>query len=408
MKQNRHRIWADISLKTIEENYEAIRAHIGGKPVLCVVKADAYGHGAVEVVRRLERHCPAYFGVATVGEAVELRHNGVSTPILILGYVDENDTDAIMEYRITPTVHDEEAARLFSDWATANGGTIECHLAVDTGMSRIGFDSHDPEAAIRAMLEVSRLPGLSVTGIFTHFPEADTPEGEAFTRAQIARFKSICVGLERAGLRLPWKHCANSAGLACYDDPFFDLVRAGIVLYGYQPDPALQTGLNIRPAMTVRARVAQVRRLYPGQSVGYGRTFIAERECSAAVITAGYADGYLRAGSGQAVVEIAGQLCPVRGRICMDMCMAELPDGLEVRHGDEVVLFGPGAVTADTVAQAAGTISYEVLCAVSKRVPRFYEDDVLIFRPRRDETAAAEKHFRHEDETGAEPTAHDL
>lgn len=372
MDQNRHRIWADISLRTIEENYEAIRAHIGGRPILCVVKADAYGHGAAEVVKRLERHCPAYFGVATVGEAVELRHNGVSTPILILGYVDENDADALMEYRITPTVHDEEAARVFSDWAAANGGTIECHLAVDTGMSRIGFDSHNPEDAVRRMLAVSQLPGLSITGIFTHFPEADAPSGNDFTRAQIARFKKVCMGLEQAGLHLRWKHCANSAGLACYDDPYFDLVRAGIVLYGYQPSPSLQTGLAIRPAMTVKARVAQVRRLYPGQTVSYGRTFTANRECSIAVITAGYADGYLRTGSGQAVVEIDGQICPVRGRICMDMCMAELPDGLPVHHGDEAVLFGPGAVTADTVANAAGTISYEVLCAVSKRVPRIY------------------------------------
>ncbi len=374
MNQNRHRIWADISLQTIEDNYEAIRAHIGGKPMLCVVKADAYGHGAAEVVRRLERHCPAYFGVATVGEAVELRQNGVSTPILILGYVDENDAAAMMEYRITPTVHDEEAAHVFSEWAAANGGTIECHLAVDTGKSRIGFDSHDPDEAVRSMLAASRLPGLSITGIFTHFPEADAPEGEAFTRAQIARFKAVCAGLEQAGLHLRWKHCANSAGLACYDDPYFDLVRAGIVLYGYQPAPGMETGLEIRPAMTVRARIAQVRRLYPGQSVSYGRTFTAERTCNAAVITAGYADGYLRTGSGQAVVEIAGQPCPVRGRICMDMCIAELPDGLHVRHGDEAVLFGPGAVTADTVAAAAGTISYEVLCAVSKRVPRIYID----------------------------------
>lgn len=374
MEQNRHRIWADISLKTIEENYEAIRAHIGGRPMLCVVKADAYGHGAAEVVRRLEKHCPAYFGVATVGEAVELRQNGVSTPILILGYVDENDAAAIMEYRITPTVHDEEAARVFSDWAAANGGTIECHLAVDTGMSRIGFDSHNPEEAVRSMLEVSRLPGLAITGIFTHFPEADAPSGEAFTRAQIARFKEVCEGLEREGLHLRWKHCANSAGLACYDDPYFDLVRAGIILYGYQPAPGLETGLAIRPAMTVRARVAQVRRLYPGQAVSYGRTFTVQRECSAAVITAGYADGFLRTGSGQAAVEICGQVCPVRGAICMDMCIAELPDGLRVRHGDEAVLFGTGAVTADTVAAAAGTISYEVLCAVSKRVPRIYID----------------------------------
>ena len=262
MEQNRHRIWADISLRTIEENYEAIRAHIGGRPMLCVVKADAYGHGAAEVVKRLERHCPAYFGVATVGEAVELRQNGISTPILILGYVDENDAEAMMEYRITPTVHDEEAARVFSDWAAANGGTIECHLAVDTGMSRIGFDSHDPEEAVRSMLAVSRLPGLSITGIFTHFPEADTPSGEAFTRAQIARFKKVCMGLEQAGLPPRWKHCANSAGLACYDDPYFDLVRAGIILYGYQPDPTLKTGLDIRPAMTVKARIAQVRHLH--------------------------------------------------------------------------------------------------------------------------------------------------
>lgn len=374
MEQNRHRIWADISLQTIEENYEAIRAYTGNRPMLCVVKADAYGHGAVEVVKRLERHHPAYFAVATVGEAVELRHSGVTTPILILGYVDENDADVMLEYHITPTVHDEEAARVFSERAMAKGGTIECHLAVDTGMSRIGFDSFDIGDTIRRLLEVSRLPGLDITGIFTHFAVADVEGGEDFTRSQIERFKAVCQGLEQAGLTLRWKHCANSAGLACYDDPYFDMVRAGIVLYGYLPDPSLRTDLRVRPAMTVKARIAQVRRIHPGQTVSYGRAFTAERDSTIAVITAGYADGYLRTGSGQAVVEIDGRICPVRGRICMDMSMAELPEGLTVRHGDEAVLFGAGAVTADTVAIAAGTISYEVLCSVSKRVPRIFVD----------------------------------
>ncbi len=370
MQQNQHRTWAEIDLAVIEKNFHNIQKYVGNKPVMAVVKADAYGHGSVRVARRLERAGAARFAVATVDEAVELREQGIRLPILILGYVDEADAPLVARYDLAAPVYDTETAVLFSQAAQRTGRTIRVHFKLDTGMTRLGFAA-GPDT-VDQICRLSALPGLLAEGLFTHFAVSDTPDGQDFTAQQVDAFRAVAEGLEQAGLHIPVKHCANSGGVLQYKESYFDMVRAGILLYGYYPDPGLPRPIALQPAMTLKARVVQVRPVEPGRTVSYGRTYTVPHPLREAVLSIGYADGYLRTGSGRAHVLVDGCKAPVLGRICMDMCMVALPDEARVRRGDAVTIFGPAGVTADDVAQAADTIPYEVLCAVSARVPRIY------------------------------------
>ena len=372
LEYNKHRTWAEIDLNTIEHNFRMIQKHVGDCPILAVIKADAYGHGSVRVAERLVRAGAARFAVATVPEAVRLREHRIKLPILILGYVGDEDTDLIAQYDIAVPVYDCEAAKVFSQAAQQAGKPIRVHFALDTGMTRIGFAARRTEETVREIAELAKLPGLIPEGMFTHFAVADTLDGGAFTQQQIDEFRAVAQGLEQAGIHIPVKHCANSGAVLQYKNGYFDLVRAGIILYGYHPDPAFPRTLDLHPAMTLKARVVQVRDVEPGRTVSYGRTYKIKHPMREAVISIGYADGYLRTGSNRTCVLVDGKKAPVLGRICMDMCMIEVPEGADVKRGDEVTIFGDGPVTADDVAAAAGTISYEVLCAVSARVPRIY------------------------------------
>lgn len=373
MEPNQHRTWAEISLRAIEQNYKVICAHTK-VPVLCVVKADAYGHGAVRVAQRLAAMGAPYFAVATVAEAAELRENGIEQPILILGYVDETDMETAAYLHVTVPVYDRETAELLSAAAVRAGEPLTVHYKLDTGMTRLGFPSWECEQTAHDILEIAKLPGLRSEGIFTHFAVADTADGGAYTQLQYERFRAVCEALRESGLDLPLRHCANSGAIQQHADMHCTMMRAGIILYGYRPDAAVAPVLDLRPAMTVKAHVVQVRDIPAHTTVSYGRTFETEETSRMAVVSMGYADGYLRTGSGRAQILLGGEKTPVLGRICMDMCMVRVPDGVEVRRGDEAVIFGPETLTADDVADAAGTISYEVLCAVSRRVPRFYVD----------------------------------
>lgn len=372
MQQNKHRTWAEIDLGAIEHNFRAIQQYVGDCPIMAIIKADAYGHGSIRVAERLAAAGAARFAVATVSEAIELREQGVKLPILILGYVGDEDARLIARYDISVPVYDRETAEVFSLAAQQEGSPIRVHFALDTGMTRIGFPARHVRETVDEIIRLAALPGLMPEGMFTHFAVADTLDGGEFTQQQLEEFRAVADGLEQAGLHIPVKHCANSGGVLQYKDGYFDMVRAGVILYGYYPDPSLPRVLDLRPAMTLKARVVQVRQVEPGRTVSYGRTYTVERPIEEAVISIGYADGYLRAGSGRAHVLAGGKVAPVLGRVCMDMCMIEVPEGAEVKRGDAVVVFGPGEITADEVAQAAGTISYEVLCAVSARVPRIY------------------------------------
>lgn len=371
MEPSKHRTWAEVDLGAIEHNYRVICAQ-AKSPVLCVVKADAYGHGAVQIATRLQEIGAPYFAAATVPEAVELRENGIHKPILILGYVDEADMDTIARCHITAPVYDTETARLLSEAAVRTGERIAVHYKLDTGMTRLGFSAWDTERTIEQILWCSDLAGLDSEGIFTHFAVSDVPEGRAYTALQYQRFEAVCDGLRQAGLDLPLRHCANSGAIQSYEQMHCSMTRAGIILYGYRPDVSVPPVLDLRPAMTVKARVVQVRDIPAHTTVSYGRTFETDGPARIAVVSIGYADGFLRTGSGKARVVINGRSTPVLGRICMDMCMARVPEGEGVQRGDEVIVWGADTWTAEDAAAAAGTISYEVVCSISRRVPRFY------------------------------------
>lgn len=373
MKPSKHRTWAEVDLGAIEHNYRVICAQAKA-PVLCVVKADAYGHGAVPVAQRLQALGAPYFAAATVPEAVELREHGITKPILILGYVDEADMDTIAREHITAPVYDEETARLLSEAAVRTGETLTVHYKLDTGMTRLGFPAWEREQTVEKIAACAALPGLRSEGIFTHFAVADVPEGEPYTALQFERFAGVCSDLAARGIDLPLRHCANSGAIQSYERMHCTMTRAGIILYGYRPDASVPPALDLHPAMTVKARVVQVRDIPAHTTVSYGRTFETDEPIRMAVVSIGYADGFLRTGSGKAHVVLGGQKAPVLGRICMDMCMVRVPDGVDVRRGDEVTVFGPGVWTAEDAAAAAGTISYEVICAASSRVPRFYQN----------------------------------
>lgn len=381
------RTWAEINLGNLEYNFTQIRqrvkAAMSSAKVLGVVKADAYGHGAVQAAKTLEKAGADYFAVATAQEGVELRDAGFSLPVLILGYVGDEDAPLLARYDLAAALCDMHTAEAFSNTAQAEGKPIRVHIALNTGMTRIGFETRDTRENVTEILKAVRLPGLKVEGAFTHFAVADVDGGEEFTELQYRRFLDMCLELEKNGVTLPYRHCANSAAILqhnqtfttdLYQDGVFNMVRAGIILYGYYPDSTTRKTIPIKPVMTVKARVVQVRDIPAGDSIGYGRTFTADKPMRVAVFTMGYADGYPRCASNHISVIIDGKVVPSVGRICMDMATADVT-GMDVKRGDEVTIFGEGPITADTLADAAGTISYEVLCGISKRIPRIYIQD---------------------------------
>ena len=375
MKQTQTRTWTEIDLSNLEHNYRALRAMLPqGCRFLGVVKADAYGHGAVQVARRLETLGAEYLAVACLDEALELRQARITTPILILGYTPTERAEALLDNGITQTVYDVEMARALSDAAAAAGKTLKIHVKADTGMSRLGWlcGGEDQSAAVEAIAQVCALPGLEAEGIYTHFANADGDED--YTMLQFTRFLDLLEALKERGITFAIRHCAASAAALKFPCTHLDMVRPGIALYGHYPDPSCEglDGPGLRPVMTLKTRVASVKTVPAGTPVSYGCTHVLARETKLAALTIGYADGLPRLCSDKLEVLIGGQRAPVVGRICMDMCMADVT-GLDVAPGDEVEVFGEHLPIED-VAALAGTIQYELLCAVSPRVHRAYLD----------------------------------
>ena len=375
MKQTQTRTWTEIDLSNLEHNYRALRAMLPqGCRFLGVVKADAYGHGAVPVARRLETLGAEYLAVACLDEALELRQAGITTPILILGYTPVERADSLLDNGITQTVYDVNMARALSDAAAAAGKTLKIHVKADTGMSRLGWlcGEEDQSAAVEAIAQVCALPGLEAEGIYTHFANADGDED--YTMLQFTRFLDLLEALKDKGITFAIRHCAASAAALKFPCTHLDMVRPGIALYGHYPDPSCEglDGPGLRPVMTLKTRVASVKTVPAGTPVSYGCTHVLDRETRLAALTIGYADGLPRLCSDKLEVLIGGQRAPVVGRICMDMCMADVT-GLDVASGDEVEVFGEHLPIED-VAALAGTIQYELLCAVSPRVHRAYLD----------------------------------
>lgn len=373
MKLETMRTWAEISLGNLEHNYRALRACAPDSKFLGVVKANAYGHGAVPVARKLEELGADYLAVACLNEAMELRQAGIRMPILILGATPEELAGLVVDYDVTQTVFTPGLAQALSQAAGVQGRRAKIHVKVDTGMSRLGLLDHDPAAAAREVEGLCALPNLEAEGIFTHFANADGDE--AYTMLQFTRFLDTLAELEETyGRKFEIRHCAASGAVLNYPCTHLDMVRPGVALYGHAPDPSCAglDELDLRPAMTLKSRVAAVRDLPGNTPVSYGCTQRVGRNGGrVAVLPIGYADGLHRVLSGRGSVWLDGKRRPIIGRVCMDMCMVALEDGDQVKAGDEAEIFGPHLPVEES-AELAGTIQYELLCAVSARVPRVY------------------------------------
>ena len=376
------RTWAEVSLDNLEHNYRAIKNHIPeGCRFLGVMKADAYGHGAVPLSHALCELGAEYLADSNLEEAIQLRRGGVRAPMLILGYTPASFADTMVFMDITQEVHSLEYAKELDTALAGTNYILNVHLKLDTGMTRIGFFAYDHERTLPELLEVCGLPHLHVEGVFTHFCVADSkaPEDEAFTRTQYARFTAMLDALAAHGIRPELRHCASSGATILYPELALDMVRPGIATYGHAPSEDAEGILDLRPLMTVRTTVAQLREIPAGTSISYGRTYTAERDMRVAVLPIGYADGLLRGLSGKVSFRIRGRMARSVGRICMDMCMVDVSEIPGIRVGDEAALFGYDTdgtlLPCERIAQQAGTISYEILCGISKRIPRIYMQD---------------------------------
>ena len=374
MESTLKRTWAEVDLDALAHNYERIRRHVGEKTkLLGVIKADAYGHGAVPVAKELEALGASYLAVSNIDECEEVRRGGVTLPVLMLGFTPADQAERILELDMTQAVQSLDIAKAFSAAAVKCGKKMKVHIKLDTGMGRLGFlcDEEHFDESLQDILAALELPGLDVEGVFTHFCVADE-EGEenvAFTRTQHERFLRMIDAAEaRSGFHFRLRHCCNAGGIVCYPEWAGDMVRCGIILYG---SGELAERMGMEPVMSLKTRVATVRDLAPGTSVSYGRTYFTERESRIAVLPIGYADGLHRTLSNRMEVLTPYGRAKQVGRICMDMCMIDVTDLPQVKSGDEVEIFGKNVLCAEDAA-ACGTIPYELLCAVSKRVPRHY------------------------------------
>ena len=375
MNDLQKRTWAEISLENLRHNYEAIRKSLpAGCRFLGVVKADAYGHGALPVSRLLQEAGADYLAVSCLDEALELRRGGITMPILILGHTPYVYTGTLIEENITQTVTCLAKALEYSAEAVRLGKELKIHIKLDTGMSRLGFlcAGNYFEEGVDNVIRSCRLPGLNPEGVYTHFAVSDEPgeDSEAYTRAQFRLFMDVIAAVKaRGGVEFPIRHCANSGATVSYPEMALDMVRPGLLLYGYGDSSGK---LGLLPCMRLVTTVSTITFYEPGTSVSYGRRFTTDRRTRMGVLAIGYADGLPRLISNKCSFAAGGGFAPQRGSICMDMCMVDLTELPQVDVGSEVELFGP-MNSIYKLSDAAQTIPYELLCAVSKRVPRVYK-----------------------------------
>jgi alanine racemase len=363
--------WVEIDLDRIAANVSALKRLAPHAALMAVVKADGYGHGAIPTARVALEAGATWLGVATVEEADLLRRAGLDAPLLVLGYVVPLQAPILLQYEIRTTVFHLDLAEALSRAAVAVGRRARVHMKVDTGMGRVGVR---PEELVGFAQAVRQMPNLEIEGVFTHLATADEPENP-FAQEQLAVFTASLEALRLVGIEPPIRHACNSAGLMLLPEGHYDLVRGGIALYGLPPDPGVKWPVLLQPALSWRTRVSMVKRVDPGTALSYGATYRAAANESIATLPVGYADGFSRRLSNRGFVLIHGHRCPVVGRVCMDQTMVRVPEGTAVQEGDEVVLIGEqdgSKITAGDMAQLIDTINYEVVCAVSKRVPRFY------------------------------------
>lgn len=377
------RTWAEISLNAIEHNYNVIRNKVADDTkVCCVIKADGYGHGAVELSQVYEKLGADFFAVSNIDEGIEIRKSGSKLPIVILGYTPVSEAENLAEYDISQAVFSLEYAKELSEKCVEEDCICKMHIKVDSGMSRIGFMCQEfprDEYSIEEICEACCLPNLEVEGLFTHFCVSDEDaEGREFTNKQYENFIHVRDSLRKRGVDISVVHCSNSGAIEDYPETCCDMVRAGIILYGLAPSSKLADRLDLVPAMTLKTVVAFVKEVQKGATISYGRTFTADRKMKIATVPIGYADGFIRQNAKDGYMMVNGKKAKIVGRICMDQTMLDVTDIEDVKTGDEVVVFGTGEngePTADSLAENTGTINYETVCLVGKRVPRIYIKD---------------------------------
>jgi alanine racemase len=362
---------AEIDLKAVRQNFRQLKRLAGKTGILAVVKADAYGHGAVEVSRALVSAGVDWLGVSDAAEGIVLRQNGIKKPILLFESILPRFIREIVDHRLTPTVCTMEMARALSRYAQKKKRTVGVHVKVDTGMRRLGVWYSGAAGFIE---EVHRLPGVTVEGLYTHFPLAD--RDRRFTLKQLAILEDILCALKKKDIAIRHVHAANSMGLIGFPHPVLTLARPGVMVYGLPPSLALRSKVALKPAMSVKTRVIFLKEILPGEGISYGHTFVASRPMKVATLAIGYHDGYFRALSNKAHVLIGGRKCPVLGTVTMDQTMVDVTHLNSVKPGDEAVVLGaqpPNSVTADDLAYWAGTINYEIVCNLGNLLPRVFK-----------------------------------
>jgi alanine racemase len=365
--------WAEVDLAAISHNVQEFRRITPARTrIMAVVKADGYGHGSVEVARQALAAGASFLGVALVEEGVNLRENGITDPVLVLGFTPKSYAHLLCEYDLTPTVFTMPEAEAFSNAAVQHKRKLPVHVKVDTGMGRVGFfPCSDADGFIK---KVAACPGLELAGLYTHFAAADSKD-LTHARGQLQRFSELVSRLAERGLNIPLKHAANSAAAMYLPEAHLDMVRIGISLYGLPPSAGREAAVNLQPVMTLKTKVVYLKQVPSGTSVSYGCTFTTVRDSLLATLPIGYADGYSRRLSNRGHVLVHGQRAPVAGRVCMDQMVVDVSAIPGVCLDDEVVLYGrqgDNVITVDEVADCLETINYEVVTSVSRRVPRLY------------------------------------
>ena len=370
-------VWAEINLDNLAHNIKEVRKNTReDAKVTAVVKANGYGHGSTDIAKTFLENGADRLAVAILTEAIELRKAGIKAPILVLGYTPNTQFDKVLQYDLIQTVYSYEDAKILSKTASDMDKEAVIHIKIDTGMSRIGFLPN--EDAVEKILEINKLENINIEGMYTHFAKADeTDKGHA--KGQFEKYIKVSDSLKEKGLDIKIKHVSNSAAIIDLEDYNLDMVRAGIMIYGFYPsDEVSKENIKLKPAMNLKARVSHVKTVPKGTGISYGQIFKTERESKIATLPIGYADGFTRLLTGKAEVYVNGKRVKVVGKICMDQCMIDVTEIEDIQVGDEVVIFGygnEGYPSAEELAEKIGTINYEIVCMVGRRIPRVYKKD---------------------------------
>lgn len=376
-------VWAEINIDNLINNVDEIKRVAKDKELIAAIKADGYGHGAVDIAPFMLESGVNRFAVAVISEAIELRRNNIDAPIMILGYTPLIFGKDLLRYEIEQSVMSYEYCKELSDLAIEEKSIAKVHIALDTGMGRIGFIPN--EESLEEIKKISELPNMKIVGMFSHFSTADEANKE-YAITQLDKFKKFDEELQKRGIKIPMRHIANSAALIDIKDSIFEALRPGIILYGYYPSNEVnKNAIRLKPVMSLKTNIVHIKEVERGTSISYNRTFVTERKSKIATLPVGYADGYSRALSNKGKVIINGKIANIVGRVCMDQCMVDVTDIEDVKVGDDVVLMGEDSglkIDAEDMAKLLDTISYEITCMISKRVPRVYIKDNKVIKIR--------------------------